>query len=729
MVRQSLEVELESGIGGGSMPAADWWDFTQIHCPKLYGTEFLSLDKNGDGRLSFEEFEQAEAIRDRCSIKADEATPMHLLHLNWSKAFGGLHLDMASRRAEPQERYMRELARKFNLPLDQARLPGRILRLKKRLRQSSIGAGGDPERGCSSQHWMAVGRRLLKVLNSKKLSCWEDLIVKVPAKSRKDILQQSGVATSLLVRDFQEKNAQTSGATVLPRFWPVTIDELRQMALPLLWICLALNGFIEEAEFRNCVAVLWNCDMFRPRTTGREDIPATRFRQFWLEADKARLGKLSFEATRRAPSRLVAFEAAKQADRNWEMSEYGDFVCLQPVTNLIGTCRELRENDSCFWRRKVDFLLKAAGNFQLSLKCDQDTCVLLLTVIRLLKNALNCDWLALHDLHVVLSSTGLVRPWNMVLVMYSLLSSQSSLVMSQQALHWLWDIVTGFSKPWLCPKEPLEAKSLEPLRQWLQKFVSKEIHTWHDLTEERIYEASGSSAALRQRKERVVKLALWLILVHEFGAREEVQPSRIAAIVKTASSAGRKLKQLWAVPLLFLAEPLRRGTLELKGPGWDGLAVVKSVIQDDESTTGGGACSISFPAWTMDAAWVHSQRGLLRDGASRWVQLDARFDAASGTYWGQWVRQPSERTVDLAARRTSRTPSNPDAEEFLDQPLDVLVFSMSRCDAHFKSLVCGRKSQEVFSELFGLAGGMQGEKMLLRCFYLTKPREASDLFM
>lgn len=122
----------------------------------------------------------------------------------------------------------------------QARLPGRILRLKKRLRQSSIGAGGDPERGCSSQHWMAVGRRLLKVLNSKKLSCWEDLIVKVPAKSRKDILQQSGVATSLLVRDFQEKNAQTSGATVLPRFWPVTIDELRQMALPLLWICLAL---------------------------------------------------------------------------------------------------------------------------------------------------------------------------------------------------------------------------------------------------------------------------------------------------------------------------------------------------------------------------------------------------------------------------------------------------------------------------------------------------------
>eukprot|EP00913_Durusdinium_trenchii_P002636 g2441.t1 len=233
--------------------------------------------------------------------------------------------------------------------------------------------------------------------------------------------------------------------------------------------------------------------------------------------------------------------------------EYGDFVCLQPVTNLAK-----------------------------------------------IQNALNCDWLALHDLHVVLSSTGLVRPWNMVLVMYSLLSSQSSLVMSQQALHWLWDIVTGFSKPWLCPKEPLEAKSLEPLRQWLQKFVSKEIHTWHDLTEERIYEASGSSAALRQRKERVVKLALWLILVHVAWLGNDWQ------------------------------EPLRRGTLELKGPGWDGLAVVKSVIQDDESTTGGGACSISFPAWTMDAAWVHSQRGLLRDGASRWAPRGA-MDATRDT--------------------------------------------------------------------------------------------------
>eukprot|EP00913_Durusdinium_trenchii_P002637 g2442.t1 len=160
--------------------------------------EFLSLDKNGDGRLSFEEFEQA--IRDRCSIKADEATPMHLLHLNWSKADKDNDAEINFEEfllwstehlfTEELVRYMRELARKFNLPLDQ------------------------------------VERCYKTFLNSD------------------------------------------SNRTDLP-------PGRKQ------------NGFIEEAEFRNCVAVLWNCDM--------EDIPATRFRQFWLEADKARLGKLSFE--------------------------------------------------------------------------------------------------------------------------------------------------------------------------------------------------------------------------------------------------------------------------------------------------------------------------------------------------------------------------------------------------------------------------------------------------
>jgi len=389
--------------------------------------------------------------------------------------------------------------------------------------------------------------------------------------------------------------------------------------------------------------------------------------------------------------------------------EYGDFVCLQPVTNLIGTCREMRmDNESCFWKRKVDFLLKAAGNFQLQMskkKCDQNTCVLLLTLIRLLKNALNCDWLALHDLHVVLFSTGLIRPWNMVLLVYSLLSSQRSLVMSQQALHWLWDIVTGFSKPWLCSKEPLEAQSLESLRSWLRKFVSPDIFTWQDLSDEGA--SYKSSEINRQRKERVVKVALWLILVHEFGTQEEVQPFRMAACVKAAATAGHKLKQLWAVPLLFLAAPLRDESLEMKGPGWNGVVLLRSVEEEDAtaSPSTGGLAHVGFTSWSMDSSWLHSQRGLMKWKDSQWVQVDARFDPSSGTYLGTW------------------------AEETLEKPLDVLVFSLNRCDANFKSLVCGTKKStapQAYSELFGLAGGLQAGKMMLRCFYLTKPREAAD---
>ena len=51
------------------------------------------------------------------------------------------------------------------------------------------------------------------------------------------------------------------------------------------------SGWIEEPEFRQCVALLWSCDVFMPQSQKktvsselREDIPATRFRQFWLEA-------------------------------------------------------------------------------------------------------------------------------------------------------------------------------------------------------------------------------------------------------------------------------------------------------------------------------------------------------------------------------------------------------------------------------------------------------------
>ncbi|CAE7297273.1 CPK8 [Symbiodinium natans] len=157
--------------------------------------EFLALDKNKDGRLSFDEFEQA--IRDRCEIPAGHAVPQHLLKLNWNKADKDGNAEICFEEfllwstehafteelvvLDPKERYLRELARNHGFTLDE------VDRCHKTFSES---------------------------------------------------------------------------------------DSNR-------------NGFIEEVEFRHCVASLWKCEL--------EDISATRLRQFWLEADKARLGKLSFE--------------------------------------------------------------------------------------------------------------------------------------------------------------------------------------------------------------------------------------------------------------------------------------------------------------------------------------------------------------------------------------------------------------------------------------------------
>jgi len=157
--------------------------------------EFLSLDKNGDGRLSFDEFEQA--IRDRCEIPVGTPVPQHLLNMNWNKADADGNAEVnfeefllwSTEHAfteelvvhDPKERYLRELARKHNFTLDEV-------------------------------------ERCHKTFNA--------------CDSNK-------------------------------------------------------NGCIEEVEFRHCVAILWKCEL--------EDISATRLRQFWLEADKARSGKLGFE--------------------------------------------------------------------------------------------------------------------------------------------------------------------------------------------------------------------------------------------------------------------------------------------------------------------------------------------------------------------------------------------------------------------------------------------------
>eukprot|EP00435_Cladocopium_sp_Y103_P010815 s3770_g2.t2 len=121
--------------------------------------------------------------------------------------------------------------------------------------------------------------------------------------------------------------------------------------------------------------------------------------------------------------------------------------------------------------------------------------------------------------------------------------------------------------------------------------------------------------------------------------------------------------------------PLRHGCLEMMTPGgWNGVVLLRSVTEEPHFTSG-GLSRVTFTQW---------------------------FDPASGTYLGTWV------------------------EETLEQPLDVLVFSLNRCDANFKSLVCRTRSSEAYSELFGLAGGLADGQMMLRCFYLTKPREAAD---
>ena len=55
------------------------------------------------------------------------------------------------------------------------------------------------------------------------------IIVKVPAKSREQLLSQSAVDGPIFVRDFVERNAQPADTTVLPRFWPVSSVGLHQI--------------------------------------------------------------------------------------------------------------------------------------------------------------------------------------------------------------------------------------------------------------------------------------------------------------------------------------------------------------------------------------------------------------------------------------------------------------------------------------------------------------------
>ncbi|CAJ1460863.1 unnamed protein product [Effrenium voratum] len=395
------------------------------------------------------------------------------------------------------------------------------------------------------------------------------------------------------------------------------------------------------------------------------------------------------------PSGLLQLTPELQARIWWLLAGAGALApSFAPLAALKAASRDLQEavEQSAFWQRKVDLLLRS-GDFKLICQ-EQDPilcCVLLLSACRLLRASLSCDWLALHDLFLVLGGLG-ARPWALALVLHSLCSLQE--LPLPAAAHWLWDVVEGSSTPWLCSRPPPEAKSLEPLRAWLKKFVSNEICTWREISEK------DKEVLPRSYASRCVRVALWLLLVRQLGTAEGLEDGRVTACVKAASKFGSsKLSQLWAVPLLFLAAPLRQASIQTK-PGWEGLMMQSRVEADADAFS----CifPLSFPGFFVDSGWLHSQRGCCHRAQPNWVQLDARLDPISGTYQGQW------------------------AEESLSRPLDLLVFSLNCCDANFRALVSGAEEDNAQSELFGLATGCQDGCMFLRCFYLTKARQDAD---
>ena len=57
-------------------------------------------------------------------------------------------------------------------------------------------------------------------------------IVKIPTSLRKQVLECSG-RVGFLTRDFLEKGTQSADTSVIPRFWPVTVRDLRELTITL----------------------------------------------------------------------------------------------------------------------------------------------------------------------------------------------------------------------------------------------------------------------------------------------------------------------------------------------------------------------------------------------------------------------------------------------------------------------------------------------------------------
>ncbi|CAE7297292.1 unnamed protein product [Symbiodinium natans] len=391
----------------------------------------------------------------------------------------------------------------------------------------------------------------------------------------------------------------------------------------------------------------------------------------------------------------------------------GDVRSFQAAMALRSAGRGLREalDQSPFWQRKVHCMLAPRSHPQLQLDFVEPCkgrrlCVTLLCAARLLQHVLSCDWIALHDVHVLLKGLGLTCEWSMVLLLRQLVAFSMD-IFPPPSVHWLRDLLEGFVAPWeRCSPPPL-VKELEGFRDWLQRNVSEEIWSWRRLAETTaFYDDALSKKHQRKYASKAMQVAAWVLLVREFfvhnvgyGGPQVPGAQAISPRLK-ARLRGDRLSQTWVVPLL-LVEPLRRQRTEVAEGWWNGLALTEDHTQDQRNTSinVGSSTVLRFPKLSLDRWWIHSQRGVASSAASsKWVQLDARLDA-SGIYSGQWV------------------------EEDLRWPLDSTVFTLAG-GTSFLSMVSPEAPSKGLVEVFGLAAAQHEGDVVLRCFYLVRSEDA-----
>ena len=88
-------------------------------------------------------------------------------------------------------------------------------------------------------------------------------IAKIPTSHRRQVLEISGKA-GFLTRDYLEKGVQSADTTVIPRFWPVTLRDLRELSITLQ----AVKGHAGVVLTRRGLAARsWNESIAKARQT------------------------------------------------------------------------------------------------------------------------------------------------------------------------------------------------------------------------------------------------------------------------------------------------------------------------------------------------------------------------------------------------------------------------------------------------------------------------------